>query len=231
MQHLLQTLDRARAFLGEPAPVPSQIPQQPNPTGRHETGTDQSVLDQLSDPHRVRDISLATRHIPQMFRIDHPDWETVLPHRIDRFPIHPGRFHPDQHHVLCGHPVRPLVQCTSHRGERRSFGSSPTTGSWPAYRGHHGVAVHVQPRTPLDQHIHPATPLSASRAGTTRSPEPADQETEVHARSSSPRCPRSPASHFFTGSRHHTAPTSGPDARTDSHPVTGARTSRHDHYF
>jgi hypothetical protein len=37
--------------------------------------------------------------------------------------------------------------------------------------------------------------------------------------------------HTFTGSRHQEAPTSGPDDRADSHPVTSAGTSRHDHFF
>jgi hypothetical protein len=67
-------------------------------------------------------------------------------------------------------------------------------------------------------------------ARTARRGEPVDQETEVRARSSRSRCLRSPASHFSTGSRHQEAPTSGPDGRTDSHPVTGAGASRHDHF-
>jgi hypothetical protein len=43
--------------------------------------------------------------------------------------------------------------------------------------------------------------------------------------------PQAPRVTLFTGSRHQEAPTSGPDGRTDSHPVTGAGTSRHDHFF
>src|SRR6187551_632574 len=73
-------------------------------------------------------------------------------------------------------------------------------------------------------------PFSAT-AGAARSGEPVDQETEVRARSSRSECLRLPASHFFTGSRHQEAPTSGPDDHADSHPVTGAGASRHDHFF
>src|SRR3954471_18195348 len=71
----------------------------------------------------------------------------------------------------------------------------------------------------------------SSTAGAARRGEPGDQETEVRARSSRSGCLRLPASHFFTGSRHQEAPTSGPDDRAASHPVTGAGGSRHDRFF
>src|SRR3954447_11975443 len=148
----------------------------------------------------------------------------------DRFPIDAGRFHPDQRHLLLGQPVREQVELPGHRGERSGLRTPRATRSRTAHRGHHRVPVHIQAGAPLDQHIHPCTP-SPSTAGAARSGEPVDQETEVRARSSRSGCLRLPASHFFTGSRHQEAPTSGPDDRADSHPVTGAGTSRHDHFF
>ena len=206
------------------------IPQQPNIAWRHETRRHQSVLDQLGDPHRVRDIGLAARHVPQMLGVDHPDREMVLQHVVDRFPIDAGRFHPDQRHLLRGQPFRERFELPGHRGERPGLRPAHTTRPRTAHRGHHRVAVHIQARRTA-RSTHPSPHPFPSTAGAARSGEPVDQETEVRARSSRSECLRLPASHFFTGSRHQEAPTSGPDDRADSHPVTSAGASRHDHFF
>ena len=172
LQHLLQALDRARAFLGEPAAVAGQIAQQADIARWHETRRHQSVFEQLRDPHRVRHIGLAARNVPQVLGVDHPHREMVLQHVVDRLPINTGGFHPDQRHLLGGQPVRHLFESTGHRGKRPGLRTSGTARSRAAHRGHHRVAVHVQPSAPLDQHIHPAPlPLmaGAARKGTCRS--------------------------------------------------------------
>src|SRR3954470_8241851 len=116
------------------------------------------VFDQLRDPHRVRDIGLTARHVPQVLGVDHPDREPVLQHVVDRFPVDAGRFHPDQRHLLLGQPVREHFQLPGHRGERACLRTPRATRSRTAHRGHHRVAVHIQASAPLDQHIHPDTP-------------------------------------------------------------------------
>jgi hypothetical protein len=89
-------LDLPSALGQQRLAVAGEIPQLPDRLGRHERGTDQPVLDQLADPHRVSHIRLAARDVLEVLSIQQPHLEVGLQQVLDRLPIDPGRLHPDQ---------------------------------------------------------------------------------------------------------------------------------------
>jgi hypothetical protein len=163
LEHLVQPLLFPGAFFDLRAAVTAQVAQLADLAWRHEARADQSVFDQLTDPRRVGDVGLASRHVTQVLCVEQPTLHRVLQHEIHRLPIHPSRFHPDQRHPHRDQPVPQRQQLHRRRAERDDRLLPPPAGARGAHTGHHRVLVHVEPAAALHHNIHSLLPSRSLR--------------------------------------------------------------------
>jgi len=70
-----------------------QIAQFTNLASGNETGSQQSMLQQLGNPFTIFLIRLASRQCLHVLRVHQQDREFIFQHIPDWLPIHTGRFH------------------------------------------------------------------------------------------------------------------------------------------
>jgi hypothetical protein len=197
LQDLVQPLGLPGALLDLRLAVAGQVAQLTDRLGWHEAGAHQAVLDQLADPLGIGDVGLAAGHVAQVAGIQQPARQRVLQHVVDAPPVHPGRLHADQAHLLSDQPV-PQRQQLHGGGPKRAdlLGPLPIRAGG-AHAGHHRVLVHVQPGAARHDDVHRSSFTSARASG--RPEEPHLTESEVRARSNSSTLPRLPRSDLSTG--------------------------------
>ena len=186
-QHLGQPLALGGALLDQPLAVPGPLPQRRHLGRRDETGPQQPVLVQLSDPLAVRDIPLAARDIPHMRRVAHAHLDPATSQgMVDRPPVHPGAFHRRVRDAQLCQPGRHLLQWPPERLE--PLGDHlPLTGRLARQpdRDPDHLLVHVDSRDARMDDIHRYLPAVPPGTGYGRAPpaEPATRSRSCNARS------------------------------------------------
>jgi hypothetical protein len=94
LQQLLEPLGLPTPLGDGPGPIPGQVPQPADVSGRHEAAPQQTALEQLAQPGRVTGVGLAARqvlHVPSIrqLQLERPR----LQHVPDRLPVHTGGLH------------------------------------------------------------------------------------------------------------------------------------------
>jgi len=154
LQDLVQPLRLPGALLDLRLAVAGQVAQLADRLGRHERGAHQAVLDQLADPLRILDVGLAAGHVAQVAGVREPARQRILQHVVDAPPVHPGRLHADQRHLLSDQPV-PQRQQLHGRGPKRTDLLGPTpVRAGGAHAGDHRVLVDVQPGAARHDDVH-----------------------------------------------------------------------------
>ena len=163
LEDFLEPLDRARALVGLRPAQPGEITQPPNLHWRYEARADQPVLDKLTDPLRVLDVGLAPGNVAQVVRVQKPALEPILERLEHRLPIHAGGLHPDQTHASLRQPQSEFREPGERRLERLGLllPLATTAARHPDGRDH-VVAMHVESRAPLHDHIHCAAPFETT---------------------------------------------------------------------
>jgi hypothetical protein len=136
----------------------------------------------------------------------------------DRFPVRAGGLHRDLGDPLVGEPTGHRLQRGGERGERTGPLLPPSpTWSGGSHAGNHLVLTDVDPRAPLDQHVHQQPPRRRGHLRRDRRGQPINDAVK-RARRQQFEVPGRPlASVSDTGSR---APSGNEHSRThpDSHP-------------
>jgi hypothetical protein len=88
----LNAIGCRRPLLDQPRPLPRQIAQFADWRGRHETGLQQTVPQQLGDPLAVLHVGLAVGHSLDVLGIDQNDVNPALEDVEDRLSVHAGRY-------------------------------------------------------------------------------------------------------------------------------------------
>jgi hypothetical protein len=118
LQHPGQPLALRGALLDQPLAVPAARPQCRHLGSRDETGPQQPVLVQLSNPLAVLEVGLAALDIAQMCRVAHAHLDLGARQGIvDRPPVNPGAFHRRVHDTQLRQPGRHLLQRPPERLE------------------------------------------------------------------------------------------------------------------
>ena len=180
------------------------------------------MLEQLRPPLRVGDVGLAARHVAHVAGVDHPHLaDRVLQHPVDRFPIHPGRFHPHQRHLPLDQPVGQRQQLRGRRAELGHLLAAATATIRCARARHHRVAVHIQERAPLDDHLHHRPPSIDDNARASRMGASSSKKLR-YVLEATKRSARDPRVKLTTGSKRHRNTTSARPTHPDSHPTRAA---------
>lgn len=75
------------------------------PGGRNETGAQESVLKQISDPFGVFDIRFPPRYRFDMLCVDNKDLEVFFQQVVNGFPEHSSAFHSDTGTIMVFEPI------------------------------------------------------------------------------------------------------------------------------
>ena len=215
LQDLLQPLGFPGSLLDQRLAVAGQIAQLPDRLGSHERGSDQAVLDQLADPHRVGHVGLAPGHVAQVGGVEQPALEVVFQQVVHRPPVHPGGLHPDHGHTEAGQPVAQQHEPRGRGPKRPGLGLASALVARHSHRRGDRCLVHVQSGAAFDQPLHRC--LLHARHQRCRPEEPDDQESQVRAHSNSSGCPRLPRPTYQRARPHQDEPTS-PGRPTYFHP-------------
>ena len=79
--------------------------------------------------------------------IDHPNLvDIVFQHPVHWFPVHPGRFHPDQRHTTLDQPGAQRRQLRHGSTELRDLFQATTIDIRRVHARHHGISMNVQKR-------------------------------------------------------------------------------------
>jgi hypothetical protein len=86
------------------APLPGPLTELALRGRRDETGAEQAMLEELSDPGAVLNIGLAPRNLFDVLSVHPHEGEPSFEQVPDRAPVHADRFHRDVSNALRGHP-------------------------------------------------------------------------------------------------------------------------------
>ena len=90
----------AVVLLDQLDPVPGPVPEFLDRRRRHETGSQQSVSQQVGDPLGIVLVGLASRDILNVIGLGQQQREMTLEHIPYWLPVDPGGFHGDVHHLV-----------------------------------------------------------------------------------------------------------------------------------
>ena len=121
LQHLLQAVGHAGVLISQTLAQARQIAQFANRLGWNEAGPQQTVLQQLGQPHAILDIGLAPRHLLDMGRVYQQHLHRVLQGVVHRLPVHPGSFHRRDADPLRLQPLAQLHQTAAVGAEGAHF--------------------------------------------------------------------------------------------------------------
>jgi hypothetical protein len=113
------------------------------------------VLHELADPLGVLHVGLPPGDVAQVVRVEQPALEPILERLECGLPVHAGGFHANERHAELGQPGGEVGEPSKRRAERsRLLIPAATTGARDADGRHDIVAMHVESRAPLHDHIH-----------------------------------------------------------------------------
>jgi hypothetical protein len=131
--------------------------------GRHETGADQPMGEQIGEPHGVVDVGLAPGHVLDVRGVGQHQLEVPFEDVPDGLPVHARGFHAHLLDALGIEPVGQGEQARGGRGERAHFlRGRPVPGN--AYAGDHGLLGYVQPSAAPLNDIHDGLRTAATSA-------------------------------------------------------------------
>ena len=155
LQELQEPVAFGRLALHQLAAVAQQLAQLPQRRRRHEALGDQAVADQIGDPLGILHIGLATRHVADVPGVADDEVEMPFQHGIDRAPVDAGALHADLRHPKLLQPVPQRFQIARHRPEGPHLLPRPLARGADQDAGNDRLLMHVQPATPLNDHLHP----------------------------------------------------------------------------
>lgn len=129
-----------------------EVAQLLNGRGRHETGADQAMRQQVRNPARIVHVRLSTRDIFDVLGIGQHQLNMPLQQMPHRLPVHARGFHRDVTHCMRTQPFLQFDQRTGGRSKAaRLIGSRFTHAAYPS---HHRIFVNIQSCTARVQYLH-----------------------------------------------------------------------------
>ena len=113
------------------------------------------MLHELADPFGVLDVGLAAGDVAHVMRVEQPALEPLFKRLEHGLPVHAGGLHPDERHAGLGQPASELREPGKRRAERPGL-LIPATATLARHADsrHDLVAMHVETRASLHDHIH-----------------------------------------------------------------------------
>ena len=105
LQGFVNAVDQRGALPHKGGAIPGQFAQFPLADGRHETGAQQAVLQQLGQPLGILDIGLAPWHGFDVLGVHQQHFKVGFQDIEDRLPVFAGALHGDVGDAVTGQPV------------------------------------------------------------------------------------------------------------------------------
>src|SRR6185369_30572 len=124
-----------------------------------EAGANETVRQQVGDPHRVVDVGLTTGNVANVGRVGEHQLEVSLEDVPDRLPVNAGRLHGYVRAIVPVEPVREREQVPCRGAERLHFLRHLAVGH-DAGACDHRVLVNVEASAASVQDFHRSTSFS-----------------------------------------------------------------------